>query len=77
MQQQLIRLVGALAMATVFAAPLAAETISECQERVIAHCAQAMEDANWAERIALGVFCTGRLAGCSIRQVNVNLPAQT
>lgn len=77
MKHALFRLFGALAMATAVAAPLAAETVSECQERVIANCAEAMEDANLIERVALGAFCTGLLAGCSIRSVSVTLPAQT
>lgn len=56
---------GALALALTLAAPLAAETVSECQNRVIRECAAALEDSNWAEKIAVGVFCTGRIAGCS------------
>lgn len=56
---------GALALALALAAPLAAETVSECQNRVIQECAAALDDSNWVEKIAVGVFCTARIAGCS------------
>lgn len=63
---------GALALALVLAAPLAAETVSECQNRVIQDCARALEDSNWAEKIAVGVFCTARIAGCSAITLRVS-----
>lgn len=77
MKHHLFRLFGAVGLAATVSAPLAAETVSQCQERVIANCADAMEDANVFERVALGVFCSGLLAGCSVRSVNVSLPAPT
>lgn len=43
----------------------AAESVADCYERVTLLCADAMEDANWLERFAVGVICTGMLAGCA------------
>lgn len=73
MKHHLFHLFGALVLSTALAAPLAAETIAECQERIIADCAEAMEDANWLEKWALGVFCTARMLACS--DINVKLEA--
>jgi hypothetical protein len=63
---------AALALTASLSAPLLAEeTVSQCQDRVISDCAAALEDANWIEAVAIGVVCTGRLAGCSTVNVNV------
>lgn len=72
--KQLIRVpLAALALTASLSAPLLAEeTITDCQNRIIFECAQAMEDSNWAERIALGIVCTGRIAGCSTVNVVIN-----
>ena len=72
--KQLFRVaLGALALSASFSAPLlAAETVSECQGRVIFECADALSDANWVEKVAIGVVCTGRLAGCGTINVVVN-----
>lgn len=56
---------AALALTASLSTPLFAETVSQCQDRVIASCAEAMEDTNWAERVAVGILCAGRLVGCS------------
>jgi hypothetical protein len=64
---------AALALTASLSAPLLAEeTVTQCQDRIISECARAMEDSNWAERVALGIVCTGRLAGCSTINVVIN-----
>lgn len=71
--KHLIRVpLAALALTASLSAPLLAdETVSECQDRVITDCAAALEDANWVEKVAIGVVCTGRLAGCSTVNVSI------
>jgi hypothetical protein len=72
MKHMLHGMVGALALTLSVSAPLLAEeTVSECQDRVIAECAAAMEDSNWAERVALGVVCSARLLGCSTINITI------
>lgn len=55
---------AALALTASLSAPLLADGVSDCQGQVISECADAMADSNWAERIVLGVVCSGRLAAC-------------
>jgi hypothetical protein len=38
--------------------------VTDCYERVLAMCADALEDANWLEKVGLGILCTGMLTGC-------------
>ncbi len=71
--KHLIRVpLAALALTASFSAPLLADEVSDCQNRVIFECAEAMKGENWAVRVALGIVCTGRLAGCSNISVSVN-----
>lgn len=56
-------LVGVLSVAA--AAPLAAETVSECYFRVIAECDEALANAKWWEKPAVGVLCAGMMGGCT------------
>ena len=56
--------VAVTALATA-ARPLAAQTVAECYEKVLTMCAEAMEDAKWYEKAALGVVCTAMLVGCN------------
>lgn len=44
---------------------LYAESVADCYERVTELCADAMDGARWYERFAVGVLCTGMLAGCA------------
>lgn len=46
-----------------------AETVADCYEKVLKLCADAMEESNWFERFAVGVMCTGMLAGCNTQVV--------
>lgn len=55
---------AALALTASLSAPLLADGVSDCQGQVISDCADAMADSNWAERIALGIVCAGRLVAC-------------
>lgn len=45
--------------------PLAATTVQDCYEKVLAWCVAAMEDANWLQKFAIGELCTGMLVGCT------------
>lgn len=47
-----------------FASPALGKGISDCYDSVLNMCGDAMEDANYLERFALGLVCTGMLAGC-------------
>jgi hypothetical protein len=49
------------------ATDLSAESssVADCYERVLAMCNEALENAKWWEKPAIGVLCTGMLAGCT------------
>jgi hypothetical protein len=71
--KQMIRVpLAALALTASLSAPLLAETVTECQDRVIAECDAALADSNWIEKIAVGVVCVGRLAVCGGVSLTVN-----
>jgi len=38
--------------------------VADCYDRVLAMCGEALEDANWLEKVGIGVLCTGMLTGC-------------
>jgi len=42
-----------------------AETVADCYDRVNWQCYQAMRDAKWYEKVAIGAYCSGMLAGCT------------
>ncbi len=52
-----------------FATPVVGDSVSECYDKVIQKCADAMEDANYLERFSLGLVCTGMLAGCGFEAI--------
>lgn len=56
-------LIGALSFSA--ALPLAAETVSECYNRVVERCDTALSNAAWWEKPAVGIMCTGLLGGCT------------
>ena len=57
---------GLLAIASAGVLPGAVEASREsCYDKVLRDCAEAMEDSNYIQRFALGVICSGMLAGCS------------
>jgi hypothetical protein len=60
-----IYLVATVAVIGATAQPVAAETVADCYNKVLTRCAAAMEDANFFERVAVGVFCAGMLLGCN------------
>lgn len=49
--------------------PLAAQTVAECYEKVLAMCSDAMDGAKWYEKFAIGLMCSGMLAGCNTQVV--------
>jgi hypothetical protein len=59
------RIVAALALVAVIVAlaPLHAD-VADCYDRVLANCNAALDDASWWEKPAVGLLCTGMLAGC-------------
>jgi len=46
------------------AKPLAADPVSACMDFVLTTCADAMQDSNWLQRFALGVYCSWLVLGC-------------
>ncbi|HSL69615.1 MAG TPA: hypothetical protein VK864_05195 [Longimicrobiales bacterium] len=58
-------LAAVLAAGTAPASLAAAETISECYDRVLTDCTEALDGARWWEKPAIGAICTLMLAGCS------------
>jgi hypothetical protein len=52
---------------TMSAQPLAAATVQDCYDYVITKCADAMEDANFVEKVAIGIVCSSMLAGCTVK----------
>ena len=64
------RLVYSLVLAgalTISAQPLAAKTVQECYDYVLKECSNAMSDANFIEKVAIGIICTSLLAGCTVK----------
>lgn len=59
----------AMSLSTAVAFPAAAGPVEDCYNAVLDRCAAAMEDANIVERFALGVICSGMLAGCAGKAV--------
>lgn len=49
-----------------FASPVAGDSVSDCYDKVLATCNDAMDDANFLERFSLGLVCTGMLVGCGL-----------
>ncbi len=71
----------AVILATVGTAGLQSPVFAEgeterCVRSAIADCAEAMEDANWLERIALGVLCSSLISACLIDGAAQNLVAK-
>jgi len=56
-------LIGALSLSA--ASGSAAESVSDCYERVLERCDAALSNASWWEKPALGIMCTGLLGGCT------------
>ena len=56
-------LVTALSVSAV--APLSADEYDACLKSVVSYCDDALEDAKWYERIAVGTFCASMVVGCS------------
>lgn len=46
--------------------PAQANETSDCCRDVVSDCAGAMEGGRWYERFAVGVICTGMIAGCVV-----------
>jgi hypothetical protein len=49
-----------------FAYPVVAHTIEDCYDSVLSSCADALEEARWWEKPAVGFICTGMLMGCGL-----------
>lgn len=66
MRRFLCRMGMVSALAFSAAMPLsAAGPVEDCYDRVIDRCAAAMEEAAWYEDVAIGIMCSGMLAGCT------------
>jgi hypothetical protein len=49
-----------------FHSPIAAEesAVADCYERVMIMCVDALDEARWWEKPAVGLLCTAMLGGC-------------
>lgn len=52
---------------TLSAQPLAAATAQDCYDYVLTRCADAMDGANFFEKVAIGIVCSSMLAGCTVK----------
>jgi len=52
-----------------FTAPVVGDSISECYDKVLRHCNDALEESNYLEKMAVGLICTGMLAGCGFEAI--------
>jgi hypothetical protein len=62
-----------LAIATLvaggIATPAFASETNDCYREVLFACADALEESSWWEKPAIGLFCTGMLAGCAFESI--------
>jgi hypothetical protein len=49
-----------------FTYPAMAHTIEDCYDSVLSSCADALDEARWWQKPAVGVLCTGMLVGCGL-----------
>jgi hypothetical protein len=49
-----------------FAYPVFADSVSECYDQVLTQCDDALEEARWWEKPAVGAFCAGMMIGCGL-----------
>ena len=66
MKQTIMRTMGALVLSLTLVSPLAAEG-NDCIDYWLFKCDAALKEANWAEKIVIGAYCTGLLAACSVK----------
>lgn len=52
-----------------FTSPLVAGPVEDCFNEVLALCDDALEEASWWEKPAVGLFCTGMMAGCGFESI--------
>jgi len=52
-----------------FASPVFAGETNDCYDEVLSTCNDALEEASWWEKPAVGLFCTGMLAGCAFESI--------
>ena len=70
--QNLNRVVVTAATVVLLAAaarPLAAQTVAECYEKVLAMCDEALANSKWWEKPIVGAACTAMLVGCNTQVV--------
>lgn len=44
--------------------PVVGQSVAECYAEVLERCDEALEESAWWEKPAVGLICTGMLAGC-------------
>jgi len=49
--------------------PVVGYGVSECYDRVLQECNDALEQSNYLEKVAVGLMCTGMLAGCGFEAI--------
>jgi len=52
-----------------FTSPVFAGETTDCFWEVMHRCDDALEEASWWEKPAVGFFCTGMIAGCAFESI--------
>ena len=73
MRHLTLKAAAILALTAAASAPLMAETVEECYGRVTRDCNAALEDSNWAEKVAVGIVCAAMYVACG--GVNITVRA--
>lgn len=71
MRKALLIALGALTLTLSTASPAMAETVEECVNRVTRDCDMALKEANWYEKVAIGIVCSAMYLTCG--GVNVTI----
>jgi hypothetical protein len=52
-----------------FTSPLVGQGVATCYDKVMGSCNEALEASSWWEKPAVGLLCTGMLAGCGFEAI--------
>jgi len=52
-----------------FTSPVFAGDVFDCYTDVIESCDDALASSNWLQKIAVGVMCSGMMAGCGLEAI--------
>jgi hypothetical protein len=52
-----------------YTSPAFAGPVEDCYDEVLTLCNDALEDSAWWQKPAVGLFCTGMMAGCAFEAI--------